>query len=156
MRTIYHFNMNYRERYISAHKLFYQRNYPTAWRNGFWTPPKTVNVDKANGLTMWIVNFLNWNGHRATRISSAGRAIKSTDPGIIGMKFIPSTTRKGTADISATIKGKSVMLEVKIGRDKPSPEQIREQAKERSAGGIYEFISTPGQFLELYDGLLLL
>jgi hypothetical protein len=72
------------------------------------------------------------------------------------MKYIPSTTRKGTADISATIKGKSVMLEVKVGRDKPSPEQIREQAKERSAGGIYEFVSSPGQFLELYDKLILL
>jgi hypothetical protein len=64
-----------------------------------------------------------------------------------------STTRKGTADISATIRGRSVMIEIKTGRDKPSDKQLEEQQRERSAGGIYEFISTPEEFFALYDSL---
>jgi hypothetical protein len=43
------------------------------------------------------------------------------------------------------------MIEIKCGADKPRPEQLQEQERERKAGGIYEFISTPEQFLELYD-----
>jgi hypothetical protein len=71
----------------------------------------------------------------------------------INGKFIPSATRKGTADISATIKGRSVMIEIKVGKDKPRPEQLAEQQKERHAGGIYEFVSTPDEFFLLFDKL---
>jgi hypothetical protein len=102
-------------------------------------------VTKANGLTNFICNYLNWAGHRATRINVSGRKVKD--------KWIRSTTRKGTADISATVAGKSVMIEIKIGRDKASPEQLAEQIKERNAGGIYEFISSPEEFFQLYDSL---
>jgi hypothetical protein len=72
----------------------------------------------------------------------------------INGKFIPSATRKGTADISATIKGRSVMIEIKVGKDKPRPEQLAEQQRERQAGGIYEFISTPEQFFTLFDSIV--
>jgi hypothetical protein len=71
----------------------------------------------------------------------------------INGKFIPSATRKGTADISATVKGKSVMIEIKVGADRPRPEQLAEQQRERQAGGIYEFVSTPEQFFLLFDKL---
>jgi hypothetical protein len=102
-------------------------------------------VSKANGLTAFIVNFLNWSGHRATRINVSGRKIKD--------KWIRSTTRRGTADISATIAGKSVMIEIKVGRDKASEHQLAEQIKERKAGGIYEFVSSVDEFFILYDSL---
>jgi hypothetical protein len=46
------------------------------------------------------------------------------------------------------------MIEIKIGRDKPSLEQLAEQIKERNAGGIYEFISSVDEFFLLYDNLL--
>lgn len=74
-------------------------------------------------------------------------------------KWLPSSTRKGTADISATIKnangiGLSVMIEIKVGRDKPRPDQLSEQIRERKAGGIYEFIGTPDEFFELYDKIV--
>jgi hypothetical protein len=99
--------------------------------------------NKANGLTQAIVKFLLWHGHRATRVSSSGRMIKG--------RYIPGTTRKGAADISATIKGRSVMFEIKIGADKPSEYQLREQELERKAGGQYYFIKTFEQFLNIYD-----
>jgi hypothetical protein len=59
----------------------------------------------------------------------------------INGKFIPSATRKGTADISATIKGRSVMIEIKLA----------EQQRERQAGGIYEFVHTPEEFFIIFD-----
>jgi hypothetical protein len=137
--------MDWKERYRAAHRLHFARKYPMAMSTGYFTA-NMPNVNKANGLTTFILNFLEWSGHRATRISSAGRVVNG--------RYIPGTTRKGTADISATIKGRSVMIEIKVGRDRPSEYQLAEQARERAAGGIYEFISTPDQFFELYETLL--
>jgi hypothetical protein len=71
----------------------------------------------------------------------------------INGKFIPSATRKGTADISATVKGKSVMIEIKVGADRPRIEQLAEQQRERQAGGIYEFVHSPEEFFLLFDKL---
>jgi len=110
-------------------------------------------VNTANGLTNYIVNYLTWLGHRATRISSAGRYIPAQNKYDKG-GFIPSTTRKGTADISATIHGRSVMIEIKVGNDKPSEAQLREQQRERDAGGIYEFVKTVDEFHTLYLSLV--
>jgi hypothetical protein len=101
-----------------------------------------------------------WHEHRATRINSTGRLIDGLEKQPSGAilttkKWIPGSTRKGTADISATILGRSVMMEIKIGKDRASDYQIVEQQRERKAGGIYEFISTPEQFFQLYDSILL-
>lgn len=138
--------MTNKQRYSAAHKIWFAQNYPVAFKDGFYAEPKMPVVTKANGLTTFICNYLNWLGHRATRINVSGRKV--------GDKWIRSSTRKGTADISATIKGKSVMIEIKVGRDKPSPDQLKEQAKERAAGGIYEFVSSVDDFFMLYDNLL--
>jgi hypothetical protein len=138
--------MTPKQRYNAAHLHWQELTYPQAFKAGFTHDPSMPVVTKANGLTNFICNYLNWMGHRATRINVSGRKVKD--------KWIRSTTRRGTADISATINGKSVMIEIKIGRDKPSPEQLAEQIKERNAGGIYEFISSVDEFFLLYDNLL--
>lgn len=132
------------QRYQQAHELNFNR---VAKDAGHYFKPKMPDCNKSNGLTLAIVNFLIWSGHRATRVSSAGRMIKG--------KFIPGPTRKGAADISATIQGRSVMFEVKIGADKPSEYQLREQELEEKAGGKYFFIKTFEQFLEEYDNLFI-
>jgi len=108
--------------------------------------------------TTFICNFLSWKGHRATRINVSGRLVDTMEKQPSGVKigvkkWIPSSTRKGTADISATIKGRSVMIEIKVGSDKPREHQLLEQIKERKAGGIYEFIKTPEEFFDLYDSI---
>ena len=145
--------MNWRERYIAAHKKQFAEKYPEAWKDGRWYKPPFPKVATANGLTAFICNFINWQGYRATRISSAGRFVPGNKfEG--GGRFIPGPTRRGTADISATIKGRSVMIEVKVGKDKPSEWQLAEQAKERAAGGTYEFCHDPDEFLRLYDEIL--
>ena len=132
-------------RYNTAHYNYTCQRAPNVVKDGFYTTPPTPIVTKSNGLTTFIINFLNWSGYRATRINTMGRQING--------KFIPSATRKGTADISATVKGKSVMIEIKVGKDKPRPEQLAEQQRERNAGGIYEFVSTPEGFFLIFDTL---
>ena len=153
--------MTYKQRYNVSHETWFEIKYPNAYKDGFYLEPKIPKVDTANGLTSFICNFLSWKGHRATRINVSGRLIDGVETQPSGAKigvkkWIPSSTRKGTADISATINGRSVMLEIKVGKDKPRPDQLSEQIRERNAGGIYEFISTPEQFFELYDKIVLL
>jgi hypothetical protein len=138
--------MTWKHRYQSAHENWFAQEYPNSYKSGFYLIPKMPKVETANGLTNFICNYIKWEGYRATRINVSGRQIKG--------KWIPSSTRKGTADISATLKGKSVMIEIKVGRDKPRPEQLEEQERERKAGGIYEFVGTTEQFFELYDKIL--
>jgi len=100
----------------------------------------------ANGLTKCILDFLNLSGHFAERINTMGRMIDGrkqvTD--IIGRtktigtaKYIPTTGTKGSSDISATINGKSVKIEVKIGSDRQSKYQIEYQERTERSGGIY-------------------
>lgn len=151
--------MTYKQRYNVSHETWFKIKYPNAYKDGFYLEPKFPKVDSANGLTTFICNFLSWMDHRATRINVSGRLVdgveKQPSGNTIGVKkWIPSSTRKGSADISATIKGRSVMIEIKVGKDKPRPEQLAEQIRERKAGGIYEFISTPEEFFELYDFIL--
>lgn len=132
-------------RYEAAHRLNQQRLYPSVVRDHGYVKTTFPDTTKANGLTNAIINFIMWHGYRATRISSSGRMVDG--------KYIPGSTRKGAADISSTIRGMSVMWEVKAGKDRPSPEQLREQQLEQAAGGKYFFVHTFNEFLLLYDKL---
>lgn len=151
--------MNYKQDYYNAHELFFAKKYPTAYNDGHYSRPSVPPIATANGLTKYIINFITWYGFRATRLNVSGRLIDGTEKTASGQilskkKWIKSSTRRGTADISATINGKSVMMEIKVGKDKPSDYQLKEQSLERSAGGVYEFISTPDEFLKLFYSLV--
>ena len=100
----------------------------------------------ANGLTKAIIDFLRLKGWQAERISNMGRVIdnRKTYTNVIGQlktigsaKYIPSSGTNGTADISATIQGRSVKIEVKIGKDKQSLNQINYQRQIEASGGVY-------------------
>jgi len=138
--------MTWKQRYFDAHYKYTKERTPSVVADGHYCNPSIPKLNTANGLTLFICNYINWMGYRATRISTTGRQV--------GGRWIYGTTRKGTADLSLTLRGKSVMVEIKIPPDKPSEHQLKEQAKERAAGGIYEFISTPEQFFELFDRVL--
>lgn len=135
-----------KQRFYKSHETNFKIEYPQAYAAGKYVLPAIPDCNKANGLTQAIVKVLLWEGHRATRVMSSGRMVKG--------KYIHGTTRKGAADVSATIKGRSCMFEIKVGNDKPSEFQLREQALERKAGGKYEFISSLDQFFEWYDKFL--
>jgi hypothetical protein len=138
--------MNFKERYNAAHHEYYKVKYPNVVADGLYCLPTLPKYKTANGLTKFITNYILWAGWRATRVNTMGRQV--------GGKWIPGTTRKGTADISATIKGRSIMIEIKVGKDKASEYQLKEQELERKSGGIFEFISTPEEFFTLYDYVL--
>lgn len=150
--------MNYKKRYQQAHEANFKLQHPVAYADGHYTQPKYPDVKTANGLQNFIENFINWNGYRATRINNIGKLADKVVTEKSGFKFTEKrytrATRRGAADISATIKGRSAMFEVKIGSDKPSEWQLKEQQKEIAAGGLYYFIKTPEQFLEIYDSII--
>lgn len=114
-------------------------------------------VNTSNGLTNAICNYINWNGGIGNRINVSGRLVDGAETQASGVviskkKWIKASTAKGTADIDATFaNGVNAKIEIKVGKDKPRPEQIKMQDRVRKVGGIYEFIGTMEQFYELYD-----
>lgn len=146
----------WKNRYCKAHEENFKRVYPKAYKDNHYSPPVIPKWKTANGLTKMICQFLMWHEHRATRVNTTGRLIDGVEKQPSGVilstkKWIPGSTRKGSSDISATLFGRSLMIEIKIGKDRASQYQLDEQARERKAGGTYEFISTPEEFFELYD-----
>lgn len=145
-------------RYLKAHADNFVDQYPEAWKSGHYCNPVIPKVLTSNGLTTFIVNYLTWKQHRATRINVHGRLIEQPEKQASGIilgtkKYMHSRTRKGSADISSTIKGRSIMWEVKTGRDQPSENQLAEQILERRAGGEYFFVHDVAEFFYLYDSL---
>jgi hypothetical protein len=117
----------------------------------------------ANGLTKCIIEFLQLSNHQAERINTMGRPIDNrkqvTD--VIGrtktigsMTWGKSTATKGSADISATIQGRSVKIEVKIGADRQSNDQKVYQANIEKSGGKYWIAKNFDDFIKKYDDFL--
>lgn len=107
--------------------------------------PKTYDPKTANGLTKMICDWIKYNGGQAERISTTGRYI------VAQKKWIKGSGTKGSADISATIQGKSVKIEVKIGKDRQSDDQKRYQEMIERAGGIYYIAKDFDSFYEWYN-----
>jgi hypothetical protein len=106
--------------------------------DGLIPKPKFPDTKKANGLTRFVIDMINWSGGYANRISSAGRVVNG--------RYIPGTTRKGTADIHAIIKGHHFSIEIKVGRDRMSEWQEQERERVRNAGGNYLIVADPDSF----------
>lgn len=98
----------------------------------------------ANGLTHCIITWLNIHGHYCSRIQSQGQWRGSLN------RFTKSTVRKGIGDIMAVINGKTVMIEVKIGRDKLSAAQIKTKEDVEKSGGVYLIAKDFASFLNEY------
>jgi hypothetical protein len=117
----------------------------------------------ANGLTRCILDFLELCDYQVERINTMGRPIDNrkqvTD--VLGrtktigsMTWGKSTATKGSADISATIEGLSVKIEVKIGKDRQSEYQKIYQANIEKAKGKYWIVKNFADFYEKYQNLL--
>ena len=107
----------------------------------------------ANGLTKAITSFIQFNGYQAERINTMGvaRENKRTDGKVIGVTWTKGTTTAGSADISATIRGRSVKIEVKVGKDRQSDAQKRYQESIERAGGVYLIARDFDSFVEWFD-----
>lgn len=115
--------------------------------------------NSANGLTKCVIAFIQLKGGQAERISTTGRAIDRTQTfedvtgrtRTIGrVEWIKGNTTTGSADISATIQGRSVKIEVKMN-DKQSPAQKEYQRAVEAAGGIYFIARSFEAFLTWYN-----
>ena len=109
----------------------------------------------ANGLTRCVIDFLNLSGHMAERINCTGRYMdrSQTFEDVTGKvrtigtgQWIPTSGMKGTADISATINGRSVKIEIKM-KDKQSEVQREYQRRIEAAGGIYLIVRSFAEFM---------
>ena len=124
---------------------------------------RTKFTDKtANGLTKAIVKWINLNGYQAERISTSGRWVDNSKvvTDVLGNqkkigsgKYIKGSGTKGSADISATIKGRSIKIEVKM-KDKQSEAQIEYQKAIERAGGIYFIAKDFTSFYHFYTTLV--
>lgn len=124
--------------------------------------PRTKFEDKtANGLTKSVVTWINLHGGFAERINTMGRYLpgKSIGVGMYGVKqlkgkYIPTTSTRGSSDVSATINGRSVKIEIKIGKDKQSEAQKEYELNTIASGGLYWIVKTFDEFVEQWKGLV--
>ena len=135
-------------------------NYPSFIGRENCMPPANTKESGANDLTRLVIDFIIFNDGQAERISSMGRYIDGTKQvtDCIGRKrtigtgkYVKSTTTNGTADISATIKGRSVKIEIKWKKDTQSDNQKKYQQSIEKSGGIYIIIKTFDDFIDWFD-----
>ena len=136
-------------------KLHREREAPSIPKN--YIVGTKFSDKKANGLEQAIVKFITLSGYQAERIKNVGRQMPAkkihTAMGTITTGkaiFIPGTGTNGTPDVRATIQGKSVGIEVKIGRDTQSDKQSDYQLSMERAGGIYYIAKDFTSFVKWY------
>lgn len=153
-QTVYKYD--YKQIYLDAHKAWFEKEYPAAFRNGHYDKPgKIPQVDTANGMATFVLNHLNWTGNYGNRINVMGRqigGITRTQSGAVfdDRKYIKSSTKKGTSDLQIVIRGISAAVEIKIGGDSQSPDQIRQEARIKKAGGQYMIWKSVDHYLDYY------
>lgn len=137
-----------------------------------YIPEPKYTEKGANALTKCVIDWINFSGAQAERISTTGRPIDNTEisTDVIGRQrtigsvtWIPGTGTKGSADISASIKPKteegnlnsawavSVKIEIKYGKDKQSDHQKKYEDQVTQAGGIYLIVRNFDEFVEWWD-----
>jgi hypothetical protein len=135
-----------------------QAKYPNIEPN--LIPYPSYKDRKANDLTKSIIAWIRLNGGQAERISTTGRPIDNTKTvtdclgrrRLIGsVTWIPGTVTRGSADVAATIRGRSVKVEIKIGRDHQSIDQVNYQQAVEAAGGLYFVARDFESFYKWYE-----
>lgn len=128
-----------------------------------WMMKPEYSDKSANALTKAIIAYIRLIGGQAERISTTGRPVDGTKKftDVLGrqrqigtVKWIPGTSTKGSADISATIAGRSIKVEVKHGNDRMSEHQREYQKSIEAAGGVYLIARTFEQFKTEIDNYL--
>jgi hypothetical protein len=121
--------------------------------------------DSANSLTKCVIAYITYMGGQAERISSQGQYREGAKIKVgtgelahtkqLPGKWTPGQSTKGTADISSTIRGRSVKLEIKYGKDVQSQVQKEYQASIEKAGGVYIIVRTFDEFVVWYESFIL-
>jgi hypothetical protein len=118
---------------------------------------KPLKDNTANALTKAIKLAFELAGGQCERVSNTGRVIdrRKKVTNVLGQRktigrveWVPGTGTNGTADLSAIYQGKSIKIEVKIGKDRQSPEQKAYAQSVEAAGGIYILAKSYQSFVE--------
>jgi hypothetical protein len=152
-QTVYKYD--YKQIYLDAHKAWFEKEYPSAFRDGHYIPHKLPAVDTANGLATYVLDHLLWTGNYGNRINVMGRQIGGltrTQSGAVfdDRKYIKSSTKKGTSDLQIVIRGINAAVEIKIAGDTQSPDQIKQEARIKKAGGVYMVWKSVDHYLDYY------
>jgi hypothetical protein len=119
--------------------------------------------NSTNALTRCVVDFLNYSGHFAERVSNTGRFIAGVkiDEGHAKYqtngKYIKGTGTNGTSDISAKIKLPNhkfaipVSIEIKFGKDRQSSDQKKYEQDMNNVGAVYVIVKTFDGFMDWYN-----
>ena len=131
--------------------------------NNPYYPKISYSDATTNGLTKAVIDYVKFNNYHAERINSTG-AIKDnrkTSTDVLGntrtigsVQWIKGNTQAGTADISSTILGRSVRIEIKCeatGDRYQSKAQIEYQKQIESAGGLYIVVKNFTQFYDWFN-----
>lgn len=144
-------------------ELYYKdklEQYPSFIGKEYAIPPPNLRESGANDLTRLVIEFIQLNGGQAERISSQGQYRDKTKvvTDCIGRKrtigsgvWTKGSSTNGTADVSATIKGRSVKIEIKWGKDSQSDDQKEYEHSINKAGGIYIIVKTFDFFVNWFD-----
>ena len=134
----------------------------TSYPETLTLPVKAYTDKTANGLTRCIIDFLKYSGCQAERINTTGRPVDKRQivTNVIGQRrqigsveWIRSGSTPGSADISATIRGRSVKIEVKCkatGDNYQSAGQKLYQQQIEVAGGLYFIARDFHSFMEWF------
>lgn len=112
-------------------------------------PPQQYSERSTNALTRAVIDFIELKGYQAERINSTGRQIKVKGK----TKWIKGSSTNGTADISATIEGRAIKIEIKCkytGDHYQSPDQKAYQKSIEKAGGIYILVRDYDSFYQWF------
>lgn len=116
----------------------------------------------ANGLTKCVIEYARLMGAQAERINTTGRPRddRKVYTDVLGHKrqvgsltWLKTAGVRGSADVSITYKGKSIKVEVKVGKDRQSDDQKKYQRSIEDAGGIYYITRTFDDFYEFFNSL---
>lgn len=153
-------NKENKTRLVALERAYLMDKYPSV-------PEHAIAMSKwsdtsANALTKCVTAFIQMSGYQAERINTMGvyrepAKVKDVD-GIsrtVGKgKWTKSTSTSGSADISATIKGRSVKIEIKYGRDVQSEAQRKYQESIEKAGGTYIIVKNFDDFISWFDAFI--
>jgi len=125
-----------------------------------WLAQTKYSDKTASGLTKCVLHWIRLNGGQAERINTTGRPVdrRRVVSDVLGhrrqigsLTWLPTAGTRGSADVSAIIQGKSVKIEIKIGRDKQSEYQKIYQADVERSGGLYLIVKDFQGFYDWYN-----
>ncbi|ARN78675.1 hypothetical protein BST97_12115 [Nonlabens spongiae] len=116
-------------------------------------PVKTRYSDRdTNSLTKCVQDCIELTGGFVERVNSTGMLLKTKD----GERWVKGSSRAGTSDLHALIKGVSVKIEIKCKytNDRQSEAQKQYQRDIERAGGIYVIVRDFTEFTNWYRKFL--